>query len=132
MFDADGSGSLSMAEFRNVLEMNGSNLTTTEISDLINEFDANGDGVLQIDEFIAAITGMNGGENEDREFKEIFEGMDVNGDGYISRDELKHAMVNMGERLSDEEIEDMLGEADTDGDGKIKLPEFIKLQKSMQ
>ena len=131
MFDTDGSGSLSMAEFRNVLEMNGSNLTTTEISDIINEFDANGDGELQIEEFIAACNAMSGDAGEDREYRDMFNGMDKNGDGYISRQELRAAMVAMGENLTEEELDSMMDEADVDGDGKIKFSEFVKLQKAM-
>ena len=93
-------------------------------------FDENGDGVLQIGEFLNAMDALSG--NEDREFREIFSGMDKNGDGFITRQELKAAMVNMGERLTEEEIEQMMEEADTDGDGKIKYPEFVKLQRAMQ
>lgn len=44
---------------------------------------------------------------------------DKNSDGYITADELKHVMSNLGEKLSDEEIGDMITEADLDGDGKV-------------
>ena len=36
--------------------------------------------------------------------------------------ELKHTLHNMGEQLSEEEIEEMMMEADTDGDGQISFP----------
>ena len=35
--------------------------------------------------------------------------------------ELKHALYNMGMELCEEEIEDMMHEADTDGDGQISF-----------
>lgn len=44
---------------------------------------------------------------------------DKNGDGFITSDELKNVMTNLGEKLSDEEIEDMIKEADLNGDGKV-------------
>lgn len=44
---------------------------------------------------------------------------DKNGDGFITADELKNVMSNLGEKLSDEEIEDMIKEADLNGDGKV-------------
>ena len=34
-------------------------------------------------------------------------------------------MKNLGELLSDEEVEEMLNEADIDGDGKVNLEDFI-------
>lgn len=42
-----------------------------------------------------------------------------NGDGYISDKELLHVMNNLGEKLTQEEVEEMIREADIDGNGKI-------------
>ena len=38
---------------------------------------------------------------------------------YISSDELRSVMSTLGEMLSEEEIEEMIREADADGDGKV-------------
>ena len=39
---------------------------------------------------------------------------------YISSDELRSVMSTLGEMLSEEEIEEMIREADADGDGKVR------------
>ena len=44
---------------------------------------------------------------------------DKNGDGVITATELRYVMTNLGEKMTDEEIDEMLREADTDGDGQI-------------
>lgn len=44
---------------------------------------------------------------------------DKNKDGLISSSELRHVMTNLGERLSEEEVDDMIKEADMDGDGMV-------------
>lgn len=44
---------------------------------------------------------------------------DKNNDGLISSTELRHVMTNLGERLSEEEVDDMIKEADSDGDGMV-------------
>lgn len=36
-------------------------------------------------------------------------------------------MINLGERLTDEEAEQMVREADLDGDGKVSYEEFAKM-----
>ena len=41
------------------------------------------------------------------------------GNGYITKYELRHVMLNLGEKLTDEEVDEMIAEADVDGDGKI-------------
>ena len=52
---------------------------------------------------------------------------DVNGDGWISRDELRTVMHNLGERLSEQELDDMIREADLNGDGKVNYEEFVRM-----
>ena len=44
---------------------------------------------------------------------------DKDGDGYITAAELRHVMANLGEKLTDDEVEEMIREADQDGDGKV-------------
>ena len=53
LFDTDGNGSLSIAELKAVLTRPGGGhaLTDKDVAAIIAEFDANGDGELQIDEF---------------------------------------------------------------------------------
>lgn len=44
---------------------------------------------------------------------------DKNNDGLISSKELRHVMTNLGEKLSEEEVDDMIKEADMDGKGMV-------------
>ena len=57
--------------------------------------------------------------DKEEELREAFRVFDRNGDGFISASELRHVMTNLGEKLSDEEVEDMIKEADLDGDGLV-------------
>jgi Ca2+-binding EF-hand superfamily protein len=43
----------------------------------------------------------------------LFRVFDRNGDGYISKTEFKHCMMHFGERFTDEEVEEMISEADS-------------------
>lgn len=58
---------------------------------------------------------------------------DKNNDGLISSVELRHVMTNLGERLSEEEVDDMIREADLDGDGMVnydgKLSKIVPSSK---
>lgn len=49
----------------------------------------------------------------------IYRVFDKNNDGLISSTELRHVMTNLGEKLSEEEVDDMIKEADQDGDGMV-------------
>ena len=49
LFDSDGSGTISMEEFRNVMVNEGAQTTDAEIDEAICELDIDGDGQLNID-----------------------------------------------------------------------------------
>ena len=57
------------------------------------------------------------------EIKEAFKVFDKDGNGFISAAELRHIMTNLGEKLTDEEVDEMIREADVDGDGQINYDE---------
>jgi calmodulin len=40
---------------------------------------------------------------------------------------LSDSMTNLGEKLSDNEVEEMIREADVDGDGQINYSEFVNV-----
>ena len=52
---------------------------------------------------------------------------DRNGDGFISKSEFKHCMMHFGEKFTNEEVEEMIAEADTNNDGQIDYEEFSKM-----
>jgi calmodulin/calcium-binding protein CML len=41
--------------------------------------------------------------------------------------QLRHVMINLGEKLTDEEVEQMIREADLDGDGQVNYDEFVRM-----
>lgn len=49
-------------------------------------------------------------------FKQVF---DRDNNGFISAAELRHVMTSIGEKLTDDEVDEMIREADQDGDGRI-------------
>lgn len=57
----------------------------------------------------------------EKELKEAFSVFDQDCDGFINTKELKQVMSNLGEKLSDEDVDAMVREADKDGDGKINF-----------
>lgn len=65
--------------------------------------------------------------NAEEEMLEAFQIFDADGDGNISADELRQIMENLGETLTQEEVEDMVKEADVDGDGEINYQEFCRM-----
>ena len=75
-------------------------------------------GTIDFEEFLAMVSQR---VDYDEELRNAFCLFDKDGSGYISSSELKAAMNNFDENLTDEEIEEMIREADLDGDGEISF-----------
>uniref|UniRef100_A0A672G2R9 EF-hand domain-containing protein n=6 Tax=Percomorphaceae TaxID=1489872 RepID=A0A672G2R9_SALFA len=84
-------------------------------------------------------------EEQIAEFKEAFSLFDKDGDGTITTKELGTVMRSLGqnpteaelqdminevdadEKLTDEEVDEMIREADIDGDGQVNYEEFVQM-----
>lgn len=137
LFDKDGDGTITANELGKAMEILGQHPTAEELEILINSVDKDDNGVIDFDEFADLMKGhlftsedsYNPAPQEDEELLEAFKMFDRNGDGFISPEELKTAFINLGERMSDREIEEMIHAADKNMDGLIDYKEFIEMMK---
>ena len=63
---------------------------------------------------------------QEEELRARFQMFDRDGNGLIDRSELKLVMQELGEKLSEEDIDEMIEEADTNNDGFIDYDEFAR------
>ncbi|EDW16096.1 hypothetical protein AWZ03_004805 [Drosophila navojoa] len=125
LFDKSNTGMISVRELGNLMRSLGQNPTDAELRDLVNEVDTTGNGSIEFVEFCNLMSKQSVDSDADEELREAFKIFDKDEDGFISPAELRFVMVNLGEKLTDEEIDDMIREADFDGDGKINYEEFV-------
>jgi calmodulin len=105
----------------------GQNPTEAELQDMINEVDADDNGTIDFPEFLNLMARKMKDTDSEEELKEAFCVFYKDQNGFISAAELRQGMTNLGEKLSEEEVEEMVREADVDGDGQINYDEFVKV-----
>ena len=108
LFDKNGDGCINVIELGTVMRQIGQNPTDTELRDMINEVDVDGNGTLEFDEFCNLMSRQMKDTNQESELEERFKLFDKDGNGFIDRDELAQVMRQLGEKLSDDEIEEMI------------------------
>ena len=78
-----------------------------------------GNGTIDFPEFLTMMARKIKVTDSEEELREAFRVFDKDGNGFISAAELRHVMTNLGEKLTDEEVDEMIREADMDGDGQV-------------
>merc|ERR1712054_262287 len=129
LFDTDGSGAVDFTELHTAMKALGFEPKKEEINKMVKEMDKDGDATVDFEEFcIMMAEKMNQKDGKDEMLKG-FKMFDDDNTGKISMKNFKRVAKELGETLSDAELGEILGEADTDGDGEINESEFLEVMK---
>jgi serine/threonine-protein phosphatase 2B regulatory subunit len=72
------------------------------------------------------------GKFTDEEIKEAFEAFDLDHNNFVGAAELRHVLINIGEQVTDEEVDEMIRMVDKDGDGQVSFDEFYEMVTGKQ
>ena len=144
--DIDKDGLINTDELRQVLHSLGQNPTDADLQDLaygklsndllkITNFllsnfkamDTDESGKIDLPEFLHMMAKRIADTNLEEDVLEAFKVFDKDGNGFITARELKLVMSNLGESLTEQEVEAMIIEVDMDGDGCINYAEFFNM-----
>lgn len=134
MFDKDGDGRITTKELNESLKNLGIIIPESELTQIIQKIDVNGDGCVDIEEFgelYKTIMVEDEDEVGEEDMKEAFNVFDRNGDGFITVDELKAVLSSLGLKQGKtlEECRKMIIQVDVDGDGRVNYKEFRQMMK---
>lgn len=101
-----------------------------ELDDMIaqNDYDANGS--MEFIEFLSLMAEEMKDTTSDEKILDVFKYYDKDGNGYVSARELRSIMTSLGELLTDQEVDELIREADANGDGQIDYDEFFRMMSS--
>ncbi|KAJ3194016.1 hypothetical protein HK101_003652 [Irineochytrium annulatum] len=100
-----------------------------EIKRMIGEIDRTGSGTIDFNEFLELMTAKMAEKDSREEIHKAFRLFDDDETGKISLKNLRRVAKELGENLTEEELQEMIDEADRDGDGEINEEEFLRIMK---
>lgn len=126
MFDKDQNGKISLKELKNIMKSLNQEPTEMELREMISEVDLDGNGEIDFDEFVILMNNRSMDSDTEEEIILAFRVFDIEGNGFIKSIELKYILSSMTDRLSDEDIDKMIEEADIEGLGFINYESFVR------
>ncbi|KAJ3697503.1 hypothetical protein LUZ61_001208 [Rhynchospora tenuis] len=127
LFDKDNDGFITKQELATVIRQLGQNPSDEDVQEMIREVDADGNGTVDFPEFLALMEKKLKETDSEDELREAFKVFDKDNNGFISASELRTVLMNLGENISDAEVDEMIKEADANGDGQVDYAEFVKM-----
>lgn len=126
-FDGNGDGKISLLELRDVMRSLGHDPSEEEVGLMMTEADADGDGFVDLSEFVALNTKGVDSAAALKDLKIAFQMFDADRDGSISAQELLDVLRRLGENCSMADCRSMISGVDSDGDGLVNFDEFLAM-----
>lgn len=129
-YDSDSSGLLDMEEIRLLIkdfysQLKCDPISEAKITNLCNKYDTDQNGLFSFEELFNMIGPLS-------LVKTCFGIYDDDSNGYLDFEEIRRLLIDIyaeikGQKISDEEIDKIFKDYDTDGDGKFNFDELYEI-----
>merc|ERR1712241_1264183 len=130
LFDTKGDGLIQVTQVGDVLRALGQNPTEGDVKKLVQSTNSKGgpDARVTFETFLPLLQAVSGKKITDTvdDFVEGLRHFDKEGNGRISAIELRHLLTGLGEKMSEEEVEQLI-HGKEDSQGNINYEEFVKM-----
>ncbi|CAH1985623.1 unnamed protein product [Acanthoscelides obtectus] len=129
LFDSEGTGKIDSKDLKVAIRALGFEPKKEEIKKMIADIDKDGTGQISFDDFLQLMSMKMAEKDSKEEILKAFRLFDDDETGKITFKNLKRVAKELGENLTDEELQEMIDEADRDGDGEINQEDFLRIMK---
>lgn len=127
LYDKDGNGTIISKELGNAMRSLGQNPNEAELQNIIDEIDGDSNETIDFQEFLSIIAKRSHCHDVIHDiFIDACKVFDKENNGLISFSELKQVFINIGEKLTNEEFDEMVRETSIGKDEPFNYKEFLK------
>eukprot|EP00760_Papus_ankaliazontas_P037715 PhM_4_TR8724/c0_g1_i1/m.70071 len=131
VFDIDGNGSIDQDELKQIMQNLGRAVSEGEVIRMIASVDKEGTGVISFESFLLLMWKNRVERQALERYREAFRLLNTGATGFMVAQELRYALSCIGKRVADEELDEMMWQADVDGDGKLSYDEFVQIAQKV-
>ncbi|XP_049860937.1 uncharacterized protein LOC126474937 isoform X1 [Schistocerca serialis cubense] len=129
LFDTKGTGKIATKELKIVLRALGFEPQKEELRKMIADVDKEGTGYLSFNDFLLFVTIKMSETDPKDEILRAFHLFNDDETGKVSLNNLKRVANELKEDVTEQELQEMIDEADLDGDGEVNQEEFLRIMK---
>jgi len=125
--DKRGEGHIKVGDIATAMKKFGLSVTASWMEKMTDFIDTEGTGFVELEEFVLLARRKMQEDEDEKELKEMFRVLDKEKRGEVNTSELRWILKSLGDNMTEEEIDDMIADVDTDGSGWVDFDEFKKL-----
>ena len=129
LFDSESTRYIDSKELKVAMRALGFEPKKEEIRKILSEVDKQGEGNISFEDFLSIMTEKMLERDPIEEMKKAFHLICEEGQDKITLKSLQKVAKELGENMTIEELQEMIEEADRDGDGEIGEEDFLKVMK---
>ena len=127
MFDKDKDGLLSITKLGDMLRILGAAPSKIELDNLIYNLESNNNNLISFDNFLILLKNKLENQYTEEDIINEFRKLDKKNNGKINENDLRNLMSKYENPLSNEEIEEIIKEANVDSNNEIDYINFTKI-----
>ncbi|KAF9787986.1 hypothetical protein BJ322DRAFT_1106017 [Thelephora terrestris] len=131
LFDKKGTGAIPRDVLGDLLRALGQNPTQAEVADIVSKAPREGKVFPLLVDYKSFLTILNRTDGfkpagTPEEFIRGFQVFDKEGNGYIGAGELRYVLTQLGEKMTDEEVDELLKGVQIGADGNVNYESFVR------
>ena len=127
MFDKDKDGLISIKQLGDIMRILGAAPSKIELDNLIYNLESNNNNLISFDNFLILLKNKLENQYTEEDIINEFRKLDKKNNGKINENDLRNLMSKYENPLSNEEIEEIIKEANVDSNNEIDYINFTKI-----